>query len=103
MAFLAIAKLSPTARLILSHLEKNPKPQSAIDISDAIGSSYWTIRDLCQALVQQGKLSLTLRGRSPHYSLIEPTKTIAATPNAVAVVEHSSAKPFPLEVKRGKR
>jgi len=38
MAFLATAKLSPTSRLILNHFEKNPKPQSAIDVSNAVAA-----------------------------------------------------------------
>jgi DNA-binding IclR family transcriptional regulator len=91
MAFLATSKLSPTARLILNHFEKTPKPQSAIDVSDAIGASYWTARELCQALVQQGRLTMTKSGKSPHYSPTKPvgqSELVAVGTRAVAQLTH---------------
>ena len=84
MAFLATAKLSPTSRLILNHFEMHPKPQSAIDVSDAVGASYWTARELCQTLVQQGHLKQTMLGKSPHYSSTKPVDDVK--PAAVAKV-----------------
>jgi DNA-binding IclR family transcriptional regulator len=98
MAFLATARLSPTSRLILNHFEKNPKPQSAIDVSDAVGASYWTARELCQALVQQGHLKQTMRGKSPHYS---PTKSFSkpvdrVKPATVATVHMAQLTPSPV-------
>ena len=94
MAFLATAKLSPTSRLILNHFKKNPEPQSAIDVSDAIGASYWTARELCQSLVQQGHLKQTMLGKSPHYSSTKPVDDVK--PAAVAKV--NAAQPTPILV-----
>ena len=95
MAFLATAKLSPTSRLILNHFEKNPKPQSAIDVSDAVGASYWTARELCQSLVEQGHLKQTMRGKSPHYSssksFSKPVDDVK--PATVATVNLAQLKP----------
>ncbi len=105
MAFLATAKLSPTSRLILNHFEKNPHPQSAIDVSDAIGASYWTARELCQALVQQGRLKQTMHGKSPHYSSTKPVDDAkpAAVPSAHVAHLKPSILPASPEVKNDKR
>jgi hypothetical protein len=66
MAYLA-SKVSPTTRLILAFLCGQPEPQSSIDISDGIGCSYWTARDICNTLVASGQLTVIMRGKSPHY------------------------------------
>ena len=101
MAFLATAKLSPTTRLILNHFEKNPKPQSAIDVSDAVGASYWTARELCQALVQQGHLQQTMRGKSPHYSRTKPVDHVKPAPDATVDVAQLTPSLVPTqEVKK---
>jgi hypothetical protein len=69
MAFNATSPLSPTARLIIAFLTNKPEPQSAINISEAVGATYWTARDLAQKLVAQGVLRITMVGKSPHCSL----------------------------------
>ena len=68
MAYLA-SKVSPTTRLIRAFLLSKPEPQSSIDISNAVGASYWTVRDICKHLVASGQFTLIMRGKSPHYSI----------------------------------
>ena len=68
MAYLA-SKVSPTTRLILAFLTGQPEPQSSIDISNTVGCSYWTARDICQSLVASGQLTVVMRGKSPHYTI----------------------------------
>jgi hypothetical protein len=68
MAYIA-SKVSPTTRLILAFLASKSEPQSTIDISDAVGASYWTARDIYKDLVKSSHLTITMRGKSPHYSL----------------------------------
>jgi hypothetical protein len=68
MAYKA-SDLSPTARLVLVFLRSKQAAQSAIDISDGTGGSYWTVRTLCKEMVQSGHLQQTMIGTSPHYSI----------------------------------
>jgi len=68
MAYLA-SKVSPTTRLIMAFLTSQPEPKSAIDISNTVGCSYWTARDICNALVASGQLTVVMRGKSPHYTI----------------------------------
>jgi DNA-binding transcriptional ArsR family regulator len=71
MSYKADRTLSPTSKLILQHLSGKNKPESVIDLSDHIGSSYWTVRILCRELAEAGLLTLTLNGKSPYYSLAQ--------------------------------
>jgi hypothetical protein len=68
MAYKA-SELSPTARLVLVFLSSQQAAQSAIEISDGVGGSYWNTRTLCQKMVQSGHLQQTMIGTSPHYSI----------------------------------
>ena len=68
MAYLA-SKVSPTTRLIVAFLTTTLQPQSSIDISDAVGCSYWTARDICNTLAASGQLTVVMRGKSPHFRI----------------------------------
>jgi len=69
MAFIADRSISPTSKLVINQLAGTKTPQSVMDISNAVGASYWTIRILCKSLAAMGLLTLTLIGKSPHYSV----------------------------------
>jgi DNA-binding transcriptional regulator PaaX len=69
MSYKADRTLSPTSKLIIQHLTGKTTPESVIDLSDQLGSSYWTVRTLCRELAEAGLLTLTLNGKSPYYSL----------------------------------
>ncbi len=73
MAYKADRSMTPTARLLLIYLGNKREPQSAVEISDATCSSYWTIAELCKAMVAAGQLTRTMRGKSPQYSLPSPS------------------------------
>jgi hypothetical protein len=68
LSYLA-SKLTPTARLVLGFLAVKEAPQSAIDVSDAIGASYWAARVILKELVESGHLAQSMVGKSPHYSI----------------------------------
>jgi hypothetical protein len=70
MAYIA-SKISPTTRLIVAFLNSKDEPQSAIDISDGVGCSYWTAADIAKALVDAGELTVMMIGKSAHYALAE--------------------------------
>ena len=72
MAFIADRTISPTSKLIVNYLTGKSKPESLIQISDAVGASHWTSGVLCKSLVAMGHLTLTLVGKSPHYSVVVP-------------------------------
>jgi hypothetical protein len=60
---------TPAKKMIVDFLASRPTPQSAIDISDAIGCTYWHSRNVVAGLVDQGRVIRIMVGKSPHYTL----------------------------------
>lgn len=64
-------KAKPVADQILAFLTAHPH-QSAIDIANEIGFNYFYCREVAKKLVESGKLTSVLVGKSPHYSPAAP-------------------------------
>jgi DNA-binding Lrp family transcriptional regulator len=70
---------SPSGRLILNRLEITTTPQSYLDVAEATGVSYWTVREILKDLAKQGLVHETKLGSSPYFSLSCPAGNTIAT------------------------
>jgi hypothetical protein len=68
MAYYSRHTQTPAADQIIEFLTRKAH-QSAIDISNDTGFTYWHCRNVAAKLVRDGKLIMVLVGKSPHYSL----------------------------------
>jgi DNA-binding IclR family transcriptional regulator len=69
---------SPTARLILRAIKDSNAPLTFVELAEATGSSYWTVRSVAQDLVRQGHLHRELIANRSRLSL-----PVAASTQAV--------------------
>lgn len=69
MAYKSKAKVTPLAQLILNYLAAHPGPQPVTGIADDLRYSYFSIRNLCKSMAENGTLVKSIQGRSPFFAL----------------------------------
>ena len=82
MAYKSTRPKTPTvSERILQLLVEKPH-QSAIDLANQLGTNYWGTRDKAAKLAEAGKVTVTMVGKSPHYSLTDPNKLVYIPPTS---------------------